>query len=234
VLAPRLSNLLNCRTKNEENAVQAPPLKSSDWRKQLMILAYHSIFSSYGFWLPNDPRGSGSDIVRKPELYRYGPATKVTTRQSVAGAVHDRVQRMAAKTTLQHPLMEFTAQQIVEVAHGFAQACSESGYLIHACGIMPDHVHLVIGGGIPYGIRRVVGHLKTRATQALRATQEWPNDQRTVWSDHGWNVHLLELKQVYNAIAYAQDNPLKNGLAPQNWSFVVPFDANAIQDKGTP
>ncbi len=28
-----------------------------------MILAYHSIFSMYGFWLPNDPRGSGSDYL---------------------------------------------------------------------------------------------------------------------------------------------------------------------------
>ena len=32
-----------------------------------MILAYHSIFSMYGFWLPNDPRGSGSDYVASIE-----------------------------------------------------------------------------------------------------------------------------------------------------------------------
>ena len=49
-----------------------------------MILAYHSIFSMYGFWLPNDPRGSGSDYVANWDLFRFGPATKVNTRHSVA------------------------------------------------------------------------------------------------------------------------------------------------------
>jgi hypothetical protein len=28
-----------------------------------MILAFHAIFGAYGFWLPNDPRGSWSDFV---------------------------------------------------------------------------------------------------------------------------------------------------------------------------
>ena len=39
-----------------------------------MVYAYHVIISAYGFWLPNDPRGSWSDMVRKYELLRYGPA----------------------------------------------------------------------------------------------------------------------------------------------------------------
>jgi hypothetical protein len=55
-----------------------------------MILAFHSIFSFRGFWLPNDLRGSGSDYVANWELFRgYGPATKVTTRRSVAHQPHD-------------------------------------------------------------------------------------------------------------------------------------------------
>lgn len=33
-----------------------------------MVLGFHVIFSAYGFWLPNDPRGSWSDWVRKWEL----------------------------------------------------------------------------------------------------------------------------------------------------------------------
>ena len=49
-----------------------------------MIFAYHSIFGMYGFWLPNDPRGSGSDYIASWELFRYGPATKTDSRRSVA------------------------------------------------------------------------------------------------------------------------------------------------------
>ena len=41
-----------------------------------MVLAYHLIFTAYGFWLPNDPRGSWSDFVRAWELFITGKATK--------------------------------------------------------------------------------------------------------------------------------------------------------------
>ena len=40
-----------------------------------MVLAYHLVFSAYGFWLPNDPRGSTSREVRIAnikELYKTG------------------------------------------------------------------------------------------------------------------------------------------------------------------
>src|SRR5581483_11392251 len=61
-----------------------------------MILAFHSIFSMYGFWLPNDPRGSGSDYIASWELFRFGPATKTNSRRSVAGVPHDVAKRFQA------------------------------------------------------------------------------------------------------------------------------------------
>ena len=52
-----------------------------------MPLAYHVVLGAYGFWLPNDPRGSWSDYVRSWELFvAGGPATKTETGRSVAGA----------------------------------------------------------------------------------------------------------------------------------------------------
>lgn len=40
-----------------------------------MIHGYHVIMPMYGFWLPNDPRGSWSEFVRKWELVRFGKST---------------------------------------------------------------------------------------------------------------------------------------------------------------
>ncbi len=55
------------------------------------VLAYHVIFGAYGFWLPNDPRGSWSDFVAAWELFLAGGhATKTTTRRSVARALARR------------------------------------------------------------------------------------------------------------------------------------------------
>ena len=41
-----------------------------------MVHAYHAIFGAYGFWLPNDPRGSWTTFVGSWELNPFGPATK--------------------------------------------------------------------------------------------------------------------------------------------------------------
>lgn len=52
-----------------------------------MIVGYHLIFSAYGFWLPNDPRGSWSEFVGAWDLFQAGgKATKekVTERRSYA------------------------------------------------------------------------------------------------------------------------------------------------------
>ena len=37
-----------------------------------MIIAYHAIFTTYGTWLPNDPRGSYSENVYNAELAELG------------------------------------------------------------------------------------------------------------------------------------------------------------------
>jgi len=59
-----------------------------------MILAHHIIMTSYGFWLPNDPRGSWSDFVSSWELLRFGEATTVRTRRSPAHEPHHDVRML--------------------------------------------------------------------------------------------------------------------------------------------
>ena len=41
----------------------------------MKVLVAHVIITAYGFWLPNDPRGSWSDFVGAWELLRFGRAT---------------------------------------------------------------------------------------------------------------------------------------------------------------
>jgi REP element-mobilizing transposase RayT len=189
-----------------------------------MILAYHAIFGAYGFWLPNDPRGSWSDFVGAWELVRFGKATKTTTRQSVAHAPHDRQLREAAKRVLKFPPVQFSGHQAQAVAAGFDLARSESGYRIYACAILPEHVHLVIGRNEERHVERMVGHLKTRATQRLTATKLWPPDKRPVWGENTWKVLLDASEYIAAAIRYVEDNPIKEGKPKQHWSFVIPLD----------
>jgi REP element-mobilizing transposase RayT len=191
-----------------------------------MILAQHCIFSMYGFWLPNDPRGSGSDYIAVWELFRYGAATKVSTRRSVAHVAHDQRARLAAKQVLRYPPVEISGRQALAIATGFAQACADAGYRVHTCAILPEHVHLVIGAHAR-NIRTIVGHFKSRATRTLKEQGLWLADGRPVWGAHGWNVRLESLADVERAIEYVKINPEKEGKRRQRWGFVVPFDLEA-------
>src|SRR4029079_2820284 len=110
-----------------------------------MVIATHVIFSAHGFWLPNDPRGSWSTFVGRWELIRFGKATTVTVRNSLARVKHDRAQRLAAKQALKFPPVEFTGRQALAVGNGFFHAVRKSRLRIYACAILPEHIHLVIG-----------------------------------------------------------------------------------------
>ena len=124
--------------------------------------------------------------------------------------------------------MIITGQQALAVASGFQMAIAEAGYQLHACAILPDHVHLVIG---PHSrnIRVIVGHLKSRATRALKSQGLWYGDGRPVWGAHGWNVRLEDLAAVERAMEYVDQNPEKEGKRRQRWRFVVPFDLEVAE-----
>jgi len=65
--------------------------------------------------------------------------------------------------------------------------------------------------------------LKSHATRQLRASQLC-DDNQPVWSKRCWKVFLDDEEQIRRAIAYVEENPLKEGKPPQRWSFVTPLD----------
>mgnify|MGYP006272547807 CR=1 FL=1 len=195
-----------------------------------MIRGFHFIFSAYGFWLPNDPRGSWSNTVRRYELLAFGPATKTDTRRSVAGAAHDAEQRLAAKRVLRRTPVRFTGRQAREVARGFETACGDAGYGCHALAVLPDHAHVVISRHHK-PTNRIAAHLKAKATAALSMAGLHPfaDGDRSArppspWARGFWCVYLNSDRHVQQAIRYVESNPVKAGLPRQRWRFVVPWN----------
>lgn len=193
-----------------------------------MVRGYHFIFSAYGFWLPNDPRGSWSDCVRQYELRAFGPATKTDTRTSVAEIMHDAHQRLQAKSALKRTPVRFTGAQARQIARGFAAACVEGGYGCHALSAMPDHAHVVIGRH-ERPVQQMAAHLKAKATSALAKAGMHPlihetREGRTPspWARGYWCVFLDSQERLEACIRYVENNPIKAGLPAQRWNFVVP------------
>jgi REP element-mobilizing transposase RayT len=189
-----------------------------------VILATHAIFSAYGFWLPNDPRGSWSNFVASWDLLKFGNATTVTTRRSVAHVKHDAVRRWAAKMELQYPPVRFTGVQALSIARGFSAAIRDGGYVVHACCILPDHVHLVVQDHMR-PIRRIVGHLKSASTRQLQADGKYTFSTAASWGRNCWAVYLRSPGDIRRAVRYVENNPLKERKRKQVWSFVCPFAA---------
>jgi REP element-mobilizing transposase RayT len=192
-----------------------------------MVIAYHVIFGAYGFWLPNDPRGSWSTEVWAHHLQPFGGATKVDTRQSLAGREHDRSLRLEAKQHLQYPAVQFTSLQTRVIGDAFGQAVIDLALDVYACSIMPDHVHLVTGR-YRNDVEYVAGFLKRAATRGLNDKQVHPlqgcrqasGRTPSPWVVGGWFVYLNTPSEVRGRIRYVEENPAKAGLAPQRWEFV--------------
>jgi REP element-mobilizing transposase RayT len=194
------------------------------------IIAWHFIFCTYGFWLPNDPRGSWSRFVRSPEIYAVGgPATgSGKIRRSVAGLQHDRVLRNAAKAALKYPSVKFSGIQARAVARGIGAAVHENKYRVHACAIMPDHVHILMDIQ-PRKTEHVVGHLKARATQQINDEHIHPLEGHvtsagrtpSVWARRYWCV-FIHPSELLQAKRYIELNPKKAGFKPQPWNFIMP------------
>jgi REP element-mobilizing transposase RayT len=192
-----------------------------------MVLGYHLIFSAYGFWLPNDPRGSWSDLVASWELLKFGQATRVTGKRSYARDPHDPSLRRAAKTALKYPPVRFDALQRDAIAEGFALAVSETNYQIRACCIGHDHVHLVMNPHIRE-ISQIAGHLKANASRVLNDRGIHPLRDHTgfrgrvpsPWSVGFWNVFLWEEAHLRSAIQYVNRHPEKEGLSFVRYPFV--------------
>ena len=176
----------------------------------------------YGFWLPNDPRGSGSSYVGSRALRRFGTATKVTTNHSVAHRPHDRQLRLAAKRALKYPPVRLTGLQARAMRRGFAEYQKKNGLFVWACSILPDHLHLVIGqprlAPTPMKIQ-----LKGAAVRRLKTEGLHPQIPK-LFGRGGRCVFLDTAEAVRRRIDYVEQNPIKEGLPRQYWSFVTRFE----------
>jgi REP element-mobilizing transposase RayT len=194
-----------------------------------VIHGYHVIFGCYGFWLPNDPRGSWSDFVASWELARFGPATKGLERRDV-DLKEWAAWRHAAQAALQFPPVVLSGTMARAVGTGFANGARKSRYSIWACSILPEHVHLVLARH-SYKVEQIVNLLKGEATKALNAESQHPQARfvdangklPSMWAERQWKVYLDSEAAIERAIRYVEENPVREGKPPQKWSFVVPF-----------
>ncbi|MDD4891526.1 MAG: hypothetical protein PHU85_16530 [Phycisphaerae bacterium] len=186
-----------------------------------IILGFHIIFTGYGHWLPNDIRGSGSSDVNSAPLRALGPIhpgrkTVQPPREELRQFLRD------AEARLQYPVLWFDESMRAALADGLGDAIRDGGYTCYAAAILRNHLHCVI--------RRhrddadvICERLASKSREAIIAAHLELKDH-PIWGRDDHKVFKDSVESMWVAFRYVENNPQKEGLPPQSWSFVTPYD----------
>jgi REP element-mobilizing transposase RayT len=186
-----------------------------------MVIAHHLIWTGYGWWPPNDIRGSGSKVIRNDFLAELGALHYGRKRVQPAGWEVRAFQARAAER-LRFQVVTFNAMMIACIARAFAMTIQQIGYTCYACAIMPDHVHLIIRKH-RHLAEEMIRNLQRDSHLLLRQEGFFDLDH-PIWGGQGWKVFLDQPNDVWRTIDYVWENPLKIKLPPQEWEFVTPYN----------
>lgn len=186
-----------------------------------MVLGYHLIWTLYGWWLPNDPRGSMSQSIRSDPISELG-ALHYGRKRLHPSSREIREFYDVARTQLKHPLLTLEPSEFDVVAEAFGSVIKGRGYTCYACAIMPDHVHVLIRRH-RYLAEDMIEHLQTASRDALIGAKCRPTNHPT-WGGPGWKVFLDTPDDIRRTIRYVEENPPKGRLPRQHYRFVNVYD----------
>ena len=185
-----------------------------------MIVGHHLIWTAYGWWLPNDPRGSSSHEIRVERIAALGELHH--GRKRIQPSSEDLRRFYAdAQRALKHELLTFTEQDVGIIAGSIARVLRERRYTCYGCAIMPDHVHVLIRKHRDKAEQMVDSLQKATRDALIDAGRRLPN--HPVWGGPGWKVFLDTRESMVRVVKYIRENPLKIGLPEQRWDFVQPY-----------
>ncbi|MDD5063277.1 MAG: transposase [Phycisphaerae bacterium] len=177
-----------------------------------MIIAYHTIFTTYGTWLPNDPRGSYSKDVYIRQLQSLGTVKYGRQNPQPAKKTLQKFWAVARHCTTRPPFFINDRTRPL-VALGFRTVINRFNVIVPACAIMNDHVHILVMRP-EYTIEYLVNQLKGAATKAMEL-------DRTPWTRSFWKTFINDADTLSAAARYICANPENSGLPPQSWDFVT-------------
>ncbi|MFL5327436.1 MAG: transposase [Gemmataceae bacterium] len=142
-----------------------------------MAIAFFSTWTTYGSWLPGDPRGwfeSGCGL-REPDAMRRFEAELIMTGEAIT---LNRVQRQIVETTI-------------------TQHCTIRGWFLHAVNCRSNHVHAVVSAP-DCDIEIPREQFKAWCSRRLNETgrrEDW-------WAERGWDEYIDDDEALAAVIAY--------------------------------
>ena len=188
---------------------------------RVMVLGYHLIFTAYGWWLPNDPRGSLSKTIHSDVIAELGELHYGRKRVQPASSTIRQFYNEAT-SALRHPLLAFDEDDREQLALSFAETVRRWNYTCYALAIMKDHIHGCLRKH-RHTAEQMLENLQRDSQSHLISTGR-RFESHPVWGGPGWKVFLESPDDFRRTIQYIEDNPIKAHWPAQQFPFVTPYD----------
>src|SRR5437773_4067166 len=150
-----------------------------------MVIAYHLIITAYGWWLPNDLRGSTSRAIECDVLKELGELHFGRKKIQPSGAeIREFYER--AEELLKFDLLTFDDRAVKVIADAFGECIKDNNYTCYAGVTMLDHSHLCIRKH-KHIAEEMIEQFQLYSKRALIEAGLRPNGH-PVWAQGGWNV----------------------------------------------
>jgi REP element-mobilizing transposase RayT len=147
-----------------------------------MAIAFFSTWTTYGTWLPGDPRG----------WYEHGRGLQEPDARLRLEAMLRMTDSAVVLDTAQRRLVEQT----------IADHCAIRDWTLHAVNCRSNHAHVVVTApGRPIELPRE--QFKSWCTRRLKALARDPREHW--WSDRGWDEYIDDEEVLAAVIAYVRE-----------------------------
>jgi len=197
------------------------PLRGSKRTHNRVIIGHHLILHGYGHWLPNDPRGSGSEELRQEKLDDLGP---IHFGRKPVQPPRDELRAFwrEARPRLDFPIVWFDDAKRQAMGEAFAEVVRRCKYTVWACAILSNHAHLCIRRHRDDALT-MWNHFVEESRAQLRLFADVP-ENHPIWSHRPCEVFLYTPEEVRGRVDYIEENPGKHRLETQTWPFVQVYD----------
>jgi REP element-mobilizing transposase RayT len=167
-----------------------------------LIVDRHWLLTSttYGTWLPGDPRGFVSNVADGPGPY---------VRHNIPGTPYDKDMRglvRVARENLKCPPIYFKLGHAEVIFERFTETARIRRWLLCAVGIMCNHVHIVVGVPGDPDPDDLLRDFKSYASGGLNKRWKKPASD-TWWTTSGSKRKLPDDNAVIAGVEYVKNQP---------------------------
>ena len=187
------------------------------------VLAHHLIWTLYGHWLANDPRGSGSEGLIDDKFAPLGPVHRGRKPEhQQPNRTELRQFHREAEPILTHEVFWIHEAERRAIAESVAEGVERHRYTVWACAILANHMHMVIRRHRDDG-KTIWLRIAERVRTDLRGFNSIAVDH-PIWAARPYGVFLYSQPDIQRCVRYVAENPGKEGLPSQHFPFVQAYD----------